>query len=420
VQWANLHVASPMSSSWTTLSVLTVIADGMDQAKFKVPRLLGPKVKALDNFPRPALHNAGVWAHGHCFHLSISPPDVPKDTNTNIEAISRVLDAVLERCKSLPNHLMLQLDNTCRDNKNQKMFRWGIRCVQTGVFRSVTLHFLRKGHTHEDIDGVFGQLAAEIASNYFDTPSELTEIMCRKLKTVGVDSASRDHSHCYQMDEVADWESLCSRLRVQFSRHGGPNAPHVFKFVLRSDLQLELAGEHVAEEPEPGGAKRGDDVMMLCKHYMSSRTHSQVSMVLPGGLHHHMRQPEGNRPKIPKAAKLVRSIFAECARAADQNLISQSARGFLESWATDNLPVYRRPSKYSYLEYDWQRGQQQHEQRTPQRTPIMYDGLSLVVNQVRVQAVPIDGGDAAEEEADDLAGEDNNGLMDALDVADRG
>jgi hypothetical protein len=50
----------------------------------------------------------------------------------------------------------------------------------------------------------------------------------------------------------------------------------------------------------------------------------------------------------------------------------------------------------------------------------MYDGLSLVVNQVRVQAVPIDGGDAAEEEADDLAGEDNNGLMDALDVADRG
>jgi len=112
--------------------VLCMMADAMDQAKFKVPRSRREKVKAMDKFPRPALHVAGVLAHGFGLHLGVSAPDVPKDTNTNIETMSRMLDSVLTQRGSLPQNLWLQQDNCPRECKNQKFFRWCILLVLRG------------------------------------------------------------------------------------------------------------------------------------------------------------------------------------------------------------------------------------------------------------------------------------------------
>ena len=73
-------------------SVMTIIADGMDRSKFRVPRWGPIKLKALDSFPRPALHVAGVRCHGHSLQLGVSTPDMPKDSNTNVEMLSIMLD----------------------------------------------------------------------------------------------------------------------------------------------------------------------------------------------------------------------------------------------------------------------------------------------------------------------------------------
>ena len=121
-QWAEMRHASCSAAVSMQNSCLTIIADGMDQAKFKCPRLAGIKVKALEDMVRPALHVAGFWAHGHSLQLGISVPEIPKDTNTNLEGLSLLLDSVYKACGTLPLHLHLQLDNTCRDNKNQKFF----------------------------------------------------------------------------------------------------------------------------------------------------------------------------------------------------------------------------------------------------------------------------------------------------------
>jgi hypothetical protein len=87
----------------------------------------------MDKFPRPALHVAGVLAHGHSLQLSVSMPDVAKDANTNIESMSRLFDSILEKRGALPQHLWLQQDNAPRECKNQKVFRWCIFLIMTGV-----------------------------------------------------------------------------------------------------------------------------------------------------------------------------------------------------------------------------------------------------------------------------------------------
>jgi hypothetical protein len=124
--------SSPFASGcpWdATQHVLCIMADGMDQAKFKIPRSRREKVKAMDKFLRPALHVGGVLAHGFGLHLGVSAPDVPKDTNTNVEMLSRMLDCVLSQRSPLPQHLWLQQDNCPRECKNQKFFRWCIALV---------------------------------------------------------------------------------------------------------------------------------------------------------------------------------------------------------------------------------------------------------------------------------------------------
>ena len=78
-----------------------MIADGIDQAKFRTPRHL-VKSKGFEKVMRPALHVHGVWVHGHCFHMAVSNPDVKKDSATNIEAMARALEQLYARVMSLP------------------------------------------------------------------------------------------------------------------------------------------------------------------------------------------------------------------------------------------------------------------------------------------------------------------------------
>ena len=185
-QWAraNFTLAAEGARVANRQSILTIVSDGMDQSKFKIPRWKGIKVKALEKFPRPAMHVSGVWAHGHTVHLAVSTPDIPKDANTHIEALSRMVDTVLKVRGRLPQHLHIQLDNTPRDNKNQKVFRWAAHLVLNGIFRSANLSFLRKGHTHEDLDAIFGQLALEVAHSSFDSVADVIDVLMRKLRTV--------------------------------------------------------------------------------------------------------------------------------------------------------------------------------------------------------------------------------------------
>jgi hypothetical protein len=153
-QWVmatlSLDSLSSALSACQSMSLLTVISDGMDQAKFCIPRWGRRRTHLVEKFPRPSCHTQGVLAHGHALHMGLSLPDVPKDSWSSVETLARMFDAILAQHNTLPHHLHLQQDNCARDCKNQKVMKWICFLLIKGVFRTANLSFLRKGHTHED------------------------------------------------------------------------------------------------------------------------------------------------------------------------------------------------------------------------------------------------------------------------------
>ena len=144
-------------ADWSAgLSSVSIIVDGCDQAKFRVPRNL-PAAKSFQDLVRPALHCIGVLAHGFQERYWLSDSDLKKDPATQCEVLSRVIDDILQACHlkaSRPRHLHMQGDNCFREQRNQWLLFFGIWLVTLGLFESVSFGFLMKGHTHEDIGTV--------------------------------------------------------------------------------------------------------------------------------------------------------------------------------------------------------------------------------------------------------------------------
>jgi hypothetical protein len=86
--------------------------------------------------------------------LFIVTPRFPADTNTNLEALRRVLDEFASR-HTLPRFMHLQMDNTSKDNKNNIFLAFLVRLMANSVFVLIEVMFLRVGHTHEDVDQMF-------------------------------------------------------------------------------------------------------------------------------------------------------------------------------------------------------------------------------------------------------------------------
>ena len=127
---------------------MTIIIDGMDQAKFSVPRNNRQnKTKDEESLIRPPMHVVGTWIHGAGLHVTIAEPDLAKDSNQNQECIARALNAYFARASRLPLNLHIRSDNTCREGKNQFMCMFAAALVGRCVFKTVALEFLTKGRT---------------------------------------------------------------------------------------------------------------------------------------------------------------------------------------------------------------------------------------------------------------------------------
>jgi hypothetical protein len=103
--------------------------------------------------------------------------DVPKFSSWQIfpsTHMSPLFDALLEEsnvcksslppspeesvpAKSLPCSLNFQLDNACLDNKNRYTLCFFLLLVVNGVFWELYINLMLVGHTHNDIDALFGR-----------------------------------------------------------------------------------------------------------------------------------------------------------------------------------------------------------------------------------------------------------------------
>jgi hypothetical protein len=108
------------------------------------------------------------------------------DTNSNLECLRRILESL--GAKSLPKKLYIQLDNTCKDNKNYKFLAFCAFLLFAGFvifffscyisFRRyvsvIEIYFLPKGHTHGQIDQMFSCFSQFLKKLPAKTLMELT------------------------------------------------------------------------------------------------------------------------------------------------------------------------------------------------------------------------------------------------------
>ena len=142
-------------------SCLTEIVDGMGQSKLKCPRFGYDRLtKLLESLYRPNLHLVCAYMHGFKAFLPVSDESMKKDAESQCEIVMRSLSNLVDHSPhSLPQGFHLQQDNCPREGKNKYVIALML-CLQVlGIFRWTLLGFLRTGHSHEDVDMIFGQLS---------------------------------------------------------------------------------------------------------------------------------------------------------------------------------------------------------------------------------------------------------------------
>ena len=207
----DLYYLNRFRSKATPHEVLTIMHDKMDHSKTASPAL-SHKVKHLDGLMKLPLAVTGMLAHGHVdqryahYGLDIYSHDAnytvgsfakllrdlespPKSTSRELfqENPSHPLYAALlhgsEMCldplgpppevpvaaKPLPPILNVQMDNAVSDNKNRFVFSFWSLLVAKRVFREVYVNFMLVGHTHDDIDALFGRWSMALRREDFPT-----------------------------------------------------------------------------------------------------------------------------------------------------------------------------------------------------------------------------------------------------------
>jgi hypothetical protein len=207
----DLYYLNRFRSKSSPHEVVTIMHDKMDHSKTASPAL-SHKVKHLDGLIKLPVAVTGMLAHGHGdqryahYGLDLYPHDAnytvgsfakllrdleapPKSSTRELfpESSSHPLYTALlkgsEICvdalgpapdipilpRTLPPILNVQMDNAVSDNKNRFVFCFWSLLVAKRIFREVYVNFMLVGHTHDDIDALFGRWSMALRKEDFPT-----------------------------------------------------------------------------------------------------------------------------------------------------------------------------------------------------------------------------------------------------------
>ncbi len=199
----------------------SIIVDGADQHAFGIPHFI-TKTKSQKGFSLK-VKLIGLLEHGvnNNLHLYTMTEDHETGANHIIETVHRFIND--RRTKGpLPPKFFVQVDNCSRENKNHFFMAYMESLVALGVFKSVEVGFLPKGHTHEDIDQCFSQTSGRLkiknAITLADLQSELTH-------------TNKGQAKVYHLKRVVNWRGLCEQERCM-RRVDNLTQYHYFRFSL--------------------------------------------------------------------------------------------------------------------------------------------------------------------------------------------
>ena len=280
---AEARVSAQYTRPGAIPGVISMIIDGMDQGKFAVPRFPFTKSKDVEGMQRPRLHVNVAMCHGHEILVTVSDANFPKDTNGTCEVIAHMLTR-LSRQQQVAVHrcaLHVQLDNTSAQNKNNILLGFLAWLTTRGVTLASEADFLRKGHTHEDVDQLNGQICSYMHRQpYAETPHDFVRHIQRFLDTELAKPPwpqGPGSRRCVYLNQQRDWKTFL-RFVPALKQHTGPQAPHVFRYQRRGCCAPGLLRRlHCIE---PLGIPADDrDAVLFCKRWMADESLSQRPLV---------------------------------------------------------------------------------------------------------------------------------------------
>jgi hypothetical protein len=148
-------------------SYMSIITDGMSQNHSKLPWLGNVK-----DFSAPLQqHLQGIIDHGDEFAVYRTFHNVKDDSNLAIHVLLMQFEAKMVKLPSglLPAEIFIQIDGGS-ENANKYILAMCEMMICRRLCHKIVLTRLPVGHTHEDIDGKFGQIWLSARDNMIMTP----------------------------------------------------------------------------------------------------------------------------------------------------------------------------------------------------------------------------------------------------------
>ena len=282
--------------------------DGMDQAKYKIPRNLESN-KSFEGLWRPQLHVTGVTIKGHLEAYFLMGPDLKKDANMNCTVLARALDVAFSdhvaEGKALPRTWTSHVDNTAREGKNQHFKVFHDYLVSKGVFEATGVEMFQFGHTHNAQDQRFN-IATTVLNKApcLEDPADFANYLRTHLRP-----ARGRRLHVEVLEHTLDFQAWFSVLETNISGLASTASEKSTNHAWRSILRKHLGGHEGSttwqvENPHPlwaGVPEHDMDVIGLVKEFMSESRLSQLPfLALPHNVVERL-QPE-NLKVAPRRA----------------------------------------------------------------------------------------------------------------------
>ncbi len=358
-------------------SAMLYRVDGIDQAKFRVPRQ-NQKTHAMDTLIRPALHVQGCWAHGFGFHFAVADPDLKKDTTTNVEVIARMSESIYHKHGGMPLTLIVIQDNTARECKNQKILKVVGKWVIVKIHKHVWLGYPEKGHSHGPLDAAYGQATVKLGNSEFDDDEEVVALLQGFLDNGYMELGTDTNAVAYKLDQAAKWvEWAEADLQCAISHITGPKAPHSFHLCLRQDLSCEEL--HAEATSWPGSPPpHGGDLVVALRSNMSDRKPFQVALLAPHQLverlqRHAQAQPEGIHARRVFSFSDREKVVRQAKECYAKRAISKKTLDYLTEWAKGTRRQHKRPNEYGFLRQRWSENTAEDSEQLPQSAAIYQD-----------------------------------------------
>ncbi len=181
--------------------------------------------------------------YGHICHtyntrsLYFSPPYLNHNPNYVMTTLALHLSELIQtHGASFPRQqLLLQADNTTSENKNCFIIAFCALLVLVDLFAEVQLTMLPVGHTHEDIDGIFGSFSHTLSSSFAScyTLDEIKDVASKNGKI------SFRPEQFQELHYSLDWKTfLCDTFDINHFRN--IMQYHVFKIGKAANGEIQM------------------------------------------------------------------------------------------------------------------------------------------------------------------------------------